>query len=252
MFVSQLKFLLKGFEVQRVEKLLSKLFVSVLLLQFHSAQAVPNINLEDWVFNIDGVTSENFFGDTIPASGSLVDGLGTLSLEITGGGAHNVIGYFDFEIFEDINTFFNESGSETGTPAIGQSWEIDEPGFVFGDIVNNVLVGSLDNSNAVTAGFEDDVAFALGWDFVLLDDDIATIDYIFSGMPPIVDFFLTQTDPDLGESIYFYSVLDVVSVGGPPGPQPDPVNVPEPPILYLILVALSFMCLQLILRRRVE
>ncbi len=219
-----------------VSKMQKKLFLSVkifvfnlLILQFHSALAIPTTSLEDWAFNIDGVVSENFFGDPLPTTGSLVDGLGTLSLSLTGGGARNVIGFFDFEIFEDFNTFFNESGAATGTLAVGQSWEIDEPGFVFGDIYDNTLLGSLDNSNGVTAGFEDDVAFALGWDFVLLDDDVATIDYIFTDILPTADFFLTQTDPDLGESIYFYSVLDVVSTG-------DPVDVPEPPVLLLMFL----------------
>ncbi|MDT8282666.1 MAG: hypothetical protein RQ982_07620, partial [Gammaproteobacteria bacterium] len=233
----------------------TRLFIfAILSLQFHSVQAIPETNLEDWIFNVDGDISENFFGDPIPTTGTLVDGFGTLSLEITGGGAHNIIGYFDFEIFEDFNTFFNESGSATGTPAIGQSWEIDEPGFIFGDIVDNVLLGSLDNSNGVPTGFEDDVAFALGWDFVLLDDDAATISYIFSDIVPTVDFFLTQTDPDLGESMYFYSVLDVISTGGPAGPQPDPVDVPEPPIAFLILSAalLMFLRNRLLLRSRVD
>ena len=232
----------------------AKLFVFVLFfLQLQSANAVPITSLEDWVFNVDGVISEDFFGDSIPTTGALANGLGTLSLEVTGGGAHNIIGYFDFEIFEDFNTFFNESGSATGSPAIGQSWEIDEPGFIFGDIVDNVFAGSLDNANGVAVGFEDDVAIGLGWDFVLLDDDIATIDYVFTDVLPTADFFLTQTDPDLGESIYFYSALDVVSAGGPPGPQPDPVNVPEPPVMYLILLALLFMFPnnKLIFKRRI-
>jgi len=230
------------------------LVVTLSILQFHSVQAIPVTSLEDWVFNIDGTTSENFFGDPLPTTGSLVDGLGTLSLEITGSGTHNVIGYFDFEIFEDFNTFFNESGFETGAPAIGQSWEIDEPGFIFGDIVDNVIAGSLDNSNGVPAGFEDDVALALGWDFSLLDGDIASIDYVVTSILPTVDFFLTQTDPDLGEAIYFYSKLDIQTSGGPPGPKPGPnINVPEPPVLYLMITALLCLLLQnrLIFRRMV-
>lgn len=219
--------------------LTAKLFVfSILILQFHSAQALPTTSLEDWIFNIDGTISEDFAGDPIPTTGTLVDGFGTLSLEVTGLGSTSVIGYFDFEIFEDFNTFFNESGAATGTSAIGQSWEIDEPGFIFGDIVDNVFAGSLDNSVGVMPGNEDDVAFAIGWDFSLLDGDVATIDFTITDILPAVDFFLTQTDPDLGESIYFYSSLDIQTTGGPPGPS---VDVPEPPTVYLIIT--SLLCL---------
>lgn len=215
----------------------AKLFVFALSsLQFHIAQALPiTTSLEDWIFNIDGTIHEQFAGDPLPTTGALVEGLGTLSLDVTGGGSHSVIGYFDFEIFEDFNTFFNESGAATGVPAIGQSWEVDEPGFIFGDIVDNVFAGSLDNSVGVTPGNEDDVAFAIGWDFSLLDGDTSSIDFIITDMLPTVDFFLTQTDPDLVESIYFYSVLNIQTTGDPAGPT---VVVPEPPTIYLMLTAL--------------
>lgn len=212
----------------------SKLFIfTIASLLFNSAQAIE-ISLEDWVFNIDGVISEDFAGDPLPATGVLVDGLGALSLEITSSGSHNIIGYFDFEIFESFNTFFNESGMETGIPAIGQSWEIDEPGFIYGDIVDNVFLGALDNSNGVPAGAEDDVGFSIGWNFSLLPGDIATIDFIFSDTLPAVDFFLTQTDPDLNQSLYFYSSLDIQTDGLPPGPS----VIPLPPTIYLMISGL--------------
>jgi len=226
---------LRNHAMRKLLLLATKLFIlTVLILQFHSAQAVPTTSLEDWIFNIDGTIHENFVGDPLPTTGVLVDGLGTLSLDVTGGGLHSVIGYFDFEIFETFNTFFNESGAATGVPAIGQSWEVDEPGFVFGDIIDNVFAGSLDNSVSVTPGNEDDVAFAIGWDFSLLDGDIASMDFIFTDILPTVDFFLTQTDPDLGQSIYFYSSLNIQTTGSPVGPQ----VVPEPPVLYLMMLAL--------------
>jgi len=205
-----------------------------LVSSVNSANAAQ-VSLEDWIFNIDGATHEAFFGDPLPTTGSLVDGLGTLSLEITGSGSHNIIGYFDYEIFETSNTFFNESGAVTGTPETGQSWEIDEPGFIFGDIIDNAITGSLDNSVAVSPGNEEDVAFAIGWDFSLLANDTAFIDFVITDMLPSVDFFLTQMDPDLGESIYFYSTLDVQGSGFLPGSS---VDVPEPSTWYLMLAGL--------------
>jgi len=204
-------------------------------LVLHSAHAIE-ISLEDWIFNIDGSVTEKFAGDALPTTGSLVNGLGTLSLDVTGGGSHNLIGYFDFEIAENFNTFFNESGAVTGSPAIGQSWEVDEQGFVFGDIVDNVFAGSLDNSVGVTPGAREDIAFAIGWNFSLLASDIASIDFVFTDILPTVDFFLTQTDPDLGKSLYFYSSLNIQSTGSPAGPG---VTLPEPPTMLLMLIAFS-------------
>ena len=243
-----------GKQMRKLLLLPTKLMIFTLLcLQFQSAQAVLETTLEDWIFNIDGVISEDFFGDPLPTTGSLVDGLGTLSLDITDEGSHNVIGFFDFEIAEDLNTFFNESGTATGLPATGQSWEIDVPAFSPFGMYDNVFDGSLDNSSGVTPGNEEDVAFAIGWAFSLLAGDTATIDYIFTDISPSVGFFLTQTDPDLGESLYFYSSLNIQTSGGPPGPAPDPVDVPEPPVLYLMLTALSglFLRNRLINRRKI-
>lgn len=201
-----------------------------LLLCFATPSAHA-ILLNDWIFNVDGTVSEYYFGDQIPTTGALSDGLGTLSLEITGAGAHNVIGFFDFEIDQSLNTFYNEFGATTGTPGSGQSWEIDEPGWVFGDIVDNVFNGALDNTNAVPSGYEEDVSYAMGWDFSLLDGDIATIDYIFTDTMPAVDFFLTQADPDDPNrdfAFYFYSELTIQTDGGPQGPLPDPGSTPAP------------------------
>jgi len=214
-----------------------------MLITSTCAQASPVISLQDWIFNIDGTTHEAWFGDPLPTTGTLLDGYGTLSLEVSGAGTHNVIGYFDYEMYESINTFFNESGQASGIPAIGQSWEIDEPGFLFGDIVDNVFLGALDNSNGVPAGFEDDVAFALGWDFSLLDGESAVIDFTITDLLPTADFFLTHTDPDVDESFYFYSTLDIQASGTPAGPN---VPVSEPPVFYLVLAPL----LILLLRRR--
>lgn len=205
----------------------------MLLSQSSIVHATLDRSLEDWAFNIDGNVSEASFGDPNPATGTLVDGLGTLSVDVTGLGSHSVIGFLDFELFEGFNTFYNEFGVATGTPQIGQSWEIDEPGFIFGDIYDNVLNGSLDNSNGVSAGFEDDVSIAFGWDFSLFANDLATISFTITDILPTVDFFLTQTDPDLNQSIYFYSALDIQITGGPAGPA----TIPEPSVLYLLLFA---------------
>jgi len=191
-----------------------------------------SLALEDWVFNIDGGMHEAFFGDPLPATGELIDGKGTLSLEINGSGVHSVIGFFDFEIDQYSNTFFNESGAAVGMPRLGQSWEIDEPKYFFGDILDNVSLGTLDNTNAVPSGQEDDVGFALGWDFDLLLGQTAVIDFIFDDNLPTVDFFLSQTDLNSDFSIYFYSTLSIS--GGSATYNPNPITpVTEPSTLIL-------------------
>jgi len=65
-------------------------------------------------------------------------GLGAITATVGGAGTYNLIAYFDHEIDETDNTFFNEYGSETGALAIGQSYEIDEPGYVYGDILHEL------------------------------------------------------------------------------------------------------------------
>ena len=54
-------------------------------------------------------------------------------------------------------------GSGSGD-SLADAWEIDEPGYLFGDIYTNLLNGSLDNSNIFDPSFTDDVSLALGFD----------------------------------------------------------------------------------------
>jgi hypothetical protein len=189
-----------------------------------SAQAVPALNLYDYGFNIDGTVSMPSLGDPVPAAVDLsafddFTGLGSIRVTMTGAGAHTFDAFFDHEIDEAINTFFNESGSATGVAAAGQSWEIDEPGFVFGDIFSNFENSALDNSNAVPAGLEDDVSMALGWDFDLAAGETAIIDLLLSEIEPRSGFFLTHTDPDSQYSFFLSSTLRID--GGVPTPEPS-------------------------------
>lgn len=66
--------------------------------------------------------------------------------------------------------FNDEYGVIQGSPGKGaldadpDSWEIDEPGYLFGNIKENLLLGQLDDSNSVDRSNPEDVAFALGFD----------------------------------------------------------------------------------------
>ena len=200
------------------------------------------IALFDYGFNIDGSVSVPTLGDAVPVEADISGfdvgtGLGTISVGLTGAGAHFVALFVDHEIDEPINTFFNENGATSGTLAAGQSWEIDEPGFVFGDIFANFLTSALDGTNGVPAGLEDDVSMAMGFDFVLGAGDTATIDFLLSTTAPGSGFFLAHTDPAslaglLGltgpdDAVFFSASLDIT-----------PTAVPEPGTQALLGIAL--------------
>ena len=91
----------------------------------------------------------------------------TLRYDVTNTGAApaalTFVSFFDAEIDETTNTFFNEYAETDGTPASGQSWEIDEPGYVFGDIYEHAQAGALDGTNGVGIGAPDDVSMAIAF-----------------------------------------------------------------------------------------
>ncbi len=133
-------------------------------------QAVATPTLVDWAFNDNGSFYDQYdasipLNTYLPANFNISNfnwetGLGTISVTYDTPGLHSLLAFFDQEIVEADNTFYNEYGIVNSIPAPGQSWEIDEPGWVYGDIYDNVLKGQLDNTNAIPAGTEDDVSWA--------------------------------------------------------------------------------------------
>lgn len=166
-----------------------------------------DIALFDFALNQDGLLT------VPPASlppGSMFDttsGLGSIRIEAGGVGTHSVLLFVDHDISEAINSYTNELAMTLGTRPAGLSWEIDEPGFVFGDIYNNLLRGTLDNSNGLDV--PQDVSMALGWSFMLSGSEHAFIDFLLSDIEP-GGFYLRHYDPDSGESLYFTSSITIV------------------------------------------
>ena len=151
---------------------------------------------------------------------------------ITGAGNHTGILFVDLEIDEVANTFFNEYGDTNGTPGASQTWEIDEPGYVFGDIYDNFVLGTLDNSNAIPSGLPDDVSMALGYEnFSLAAGETASISFLISETAPLSGFYLSQIDPDSDAAVYFSSSFRI-------GGGQEPV-IPEPGTLVLMLTGLA-------------
>jgi hypothetical protein len=204
-----------------------------LWLSWGGAQAViiggVDYNLFDWGLNLDGQSYCGVGGgctvepagpaDLPPSVTGTFDfaaGLGVLSIQIGGAGGHSVDMFVDHEIDQATNTFFNEFGAPANAAGASQSWEIDEPGFVFGDIFANFLASTFDNTNAVPQGMENDVSMGLGWDFMLNVGEIATINFILDLVAPTSGFYLAHTDPLSNATIYFSSTLAISPVPAPP------------------------------------
>ena len=213
------------------------------LLAGMQAQAAA-ITLFEHALKIDGTV----YGaaDVLPASVNMAafdtaTGLGSITISVSGAGSHGVGFFVDHEIDEATNTFFNESGGTSGTAAAGQRWEIDEPGWTFGNIYGHFTAGALDGTNGVPAGAEDDVSMALAWNFLLASDERATIRFLVSETRPAGGFYLSQFDADSDSALYFWSMLDIQHGGGP---------VPEPNDAALVGIGLLALLLQQ--RRRLK
>ena len=160
-------------------KKLGIVVLMLLVLAFWVLPASATPELYDWAFNINGemFTAPGTYPGPDPGQlPSYVDGsgfdwnagLGTISIAYYPAVADDyfLIAFFDHEIVEPGNSYFNEYGAANNIVDLsaGQSWEIDEPGYVYGDIrtywveepsgsgnwveyVGNVESGALDNYN---------------------------------------------------------------------------------------------------------
>lgn len=96
--------------------------------------------------------------------------------------AARLLAFVDAEIAEATTTFFNEWAETSGTPAPGQGWEIDEPGYAFGDVRAHLAAGLLDGTNALAGvAAADDVAIALSFELgALAPGQRVTVDVMLS------------------------------------------------------------------------
>jgi len=205
---------------------------------FINSPDIGSVSLEDTQIGSGFNEFQGFGLDVIFTSNLGANGLGSVIWDITnnsGSDLTNVwfFGFLDADIDEPINSYFNESGALVGVVGTGSgdtaadAWEIDEPGFLFGDIYDNLLAGSLDNLNNVSAGFEDDVSLGLGFDIgSLLSDQslLATFDISLNNIDG-----LSHTDPDSDTTFYFNGSVAVQDV----------LSVPEPGTLMLFVIGLT-------------
>lgn len=136
--------------------------------------------------------------------------------------------FLDADIDRDTNSFFNEYGEfvSLALPVFAPvgalaatSWEIDEPGLVFGDILLNLENGALDGSNGVPSSAPDDVSLALGFSIGSLAPT-ATLHTVFSISREDIGG-LRQIDPDSGFDFYLNGYA-LVQEGIPPDAVPEP------------------------------
>lgn len=195
-------------------------FVPVIIL---ASSALPAhsavISLKGWTYYLDGVIYDSSHGGPMPVEGTLTDGLGVLTWTTGTAGSHTFIACYDYDLDAGINGFSNEYAMARGAISQGQSWEIDESGYVFGDIYDNTLAGILDNTDSLM-GSAEDVSLALGWDFVLDEGEVALITLLIMDHAQESGFFLEQHDPDSDATIYFSSTLDIAAA-----PVPEPGSV---------------------------
>lgn len=212
-----------------MKTLLKMLAISVIAGALCSQAMAADTVLDGWGFNVNGTIYDSTTG-SLPSifdtSGfDFNTGLGTILVDFKTIGSSSILAFLDHEIGQAANTFFNEYGVEHGTASSGQSWEIDEPGYVYGDIYDNFLAGALDDSNGVPSTAPDDVSMALGWDFLVGADQEALLSFTVGTTAPATGLYLEQTDPDSDASIYYSSTLKVEDLSPPVNAVPEPGTV---------------------------
>ena len=130
-----------------------------------------------------------------------------------------VVFFLDADLDRDSNTFFNEFGAFAGLSLppgaplgaiAATSWEIDEPGFLFGDIAQHVETATLDNTNAIPATVPDDVALALGFQVGNLAPNAGlSLNGVLSST---TISGLTQTDASSGAQLHFSGFVEPLSL----------------------------------------
>ena len=139
--------------------------------------------------------------------------------------------FLDAEIDEATNTFFNEYAEVTDTAFPGQTWEIDEPGFLFGDKVSNIQLGQLDGTNAIPESAPEDVAMALQFTAPRLEKGVPVWARIRISEDGVTNGGISLTQYDIDPN----STTQITLSGGLFDGKKQPV--PEPDLLMLLGLA---------------
>jgi hypothetical protein len=231
-----------------------KTICSAMLLAFLGSQ-VAWAGVEpspwDWGFNVDGNYQAISLSDdpahNSPASipnliiSNSEPGLETFQITVNGAGNHNIASFFDYEIDEGLNTYFNEQGQTVGDPMDINppnallTWEVDEPGYdnnihvgdIFYNFKNNTYDNTIFDNNPTMIN---DVSVGLGWNFTLANDEFAIATFKVSEAAPDSRFYISQIDPDSHKNLYFTTSMTIGGGGH---------NVPEPATYSMLVFGLG-------------
>lgn len=162
-----------------------------------STASADTIGLTDFAFNANGTIYHGSLPGFANGAGfDLATGLGTITMDYRpGAGTFDFLAFFDHDITGLTNPFDDESAAVSGSPAAGQTWEMDEPGYTAGDLIPNLIAGTLDNMILDgTYNGPQDIAMAMGWQFVLGPDQRALITLNATTTAPTSGFYLHQYD----------------------------------------------------------
>ena len=200
--------------------------------------AAADVALYDMAFYVDGIFYESRSASpstdpttmTLPAnlnvSGfNLTTGLGTLVWTTSTPGYHKFLSFFDHEIDEAINSFFNETGKTLGSlqvpPPSPLFWQIDEPGYTVGDIYNEFKNATYENENMFGATIlgQEDVSMGIGRDFTLDNNQRAIFTLVLGTTPPPLGVnALWQYDPESDASVFLSESYEVRNTSVTPIP----------------------------------
>jgi len=225
--------------------------------------------LQDWEFNINGTDYYPAGGATfatvpgLNASGfNNSTSLGTFTITFDPGTAGSF--YIGAWFFDPAAVpFYNEWGGVNGSPAAGQTWQIDipeydssSPNLGNGTIIDNLAAGTLDDTNhvpgttsnylencgaytpgvGVNTSCNDLVSMALGFNFTLTAKQEEIITLALSSTNP-GGFSLEDIHPVDGSNssevdVYYQGSASTQGVGG---------KVPEPATWVLLATGIAFL-----------
>jgi hypothetical protein len=233
----------------RITAVCLSLLVVALVLQ-PGARAGTTDVLEDWIFNVNGTSTEGATSISGLNTGAFnfTTGEGTLTFSYSPGVAGSY--FFDAWFDNELNApFFNEYAATSGTPVAGQSWEIGDAQLYYNysgplpapantDVGDDTIGNTLSNTNGLpgnATNYNDnclgsncngDVSMAMGFAFTLTAGETETVTLNLSETAPTSGFYLQQIHPVDGNTpsqlnLYF-SGSAVSSTGPPPPPTPEP------------------------------
>jgi hypothetical protein len=218
------------------------------VLAVTSAAFGGQVSLNEWCFYIntldvnhscaEGATPGTFNppvdGATYVASPGSPD-LGTLSI-VVGPGTYNVFAFFTYTA--GTAGSYNQYASTVGTLTAGQVYSVDAPGdpsaggnvmaYTGGYLQNQYSLGTLDNTNHLDSGTCaatnscEPVSVALGYtDIVVPNGQQELITFTVSDTPPSSGFYVTQTNPQSGDNVFFSADPQIEALL----PTPEPMSM---------------------------